>query len=250
MAIIAVFGVGFVGSTIANYLEKQYHTVIRVDINLYPDTDPRKAINDCEGVVVCVPTPSNEDGTCDDSIVKTVLELAKNKQHILLKSTVTYDLMENYPDQVVYSPEFLRELTAEKDFANQKTLVFGAQHETYTEFWENVFSNLGCDIVRTNRTTASMIKYVHNAWLGTKVAFFHELFKVAPKDMNYSKVTSTLARMPNIGPSHMIVPNLDGNLGYGGSCFPKDIKALTNVLEHSILKQVNSTNRGLNETKV
>ena len=89
MAIIAVFGVGFVGSTIANYLEKHYHTVIRVDINLYPDTDPRQAIKDCEGVVVCVPTPSNEDGSCDDSIVKTVLELAKNKQHIHLATQNT-----------------------------------------------------------------------------------------------------------------------------------------------------------------
>lgn len=250
MAVIAIFGVGFVGSTVADYLERQDNKIIRVDINLYPDIDPIKSIEECDGVIICVPTPCNEDGTCDDSIVKTVLTLAKNKKNILLKSTVTYDCMADYPQQVVYNPEFLREVTAKKDFANQQQLVFGAEDEDCIDFWAELFSNLECDVIKTNRTTASMIKYVHNGWLATKVAFFHELFKHAPKDMNYSTVTKTLSRMPTIGPSHMIVPNLDGTLGYGGSCFPKDIKALTNVLEHSILKQVNSTNRGLNETKV
>jgi UDPglucose 6-dehydrogenase len=250
MATIAVFGVGFVGSTVANYLEKQDNKIIRVDINLHPDTDPIKAIKKCDGVIICVPTPSNSDGSCDDSIVRTVLELAKNKTNILLKSTVTFNCMTEYSDNVVYNPEFLREMFAEKDFANQKQLVFGAENKDCIDFWENLFDNLECDVIKTNRTTASMIKYVHNGWLATKVAFFHELFQNGPKDMHYGTVTTTLARMPTIGATHMIVPNLDGTLGYGGNCFPKDIKALTNVLEHSILNTVNSTNRGLNETKI
>ena len=55
--------------------------------------------------------------------------------------------------------------------------------------------------------------------------------------------------MKNIGPSHMIAPSFEGTLGYGGHCFPKDVKALTNILEHSILEQVITTNKHLNERK-
>ena len=104
-------------------------------------------------------------------------------------------------------------------------------------------------VIEKNRSTASLIKYTHNAWLATKVAFFHELFKNLPNDVSYSTLTSTLGQMKNIGPSHMIAPSFEGTLGYGGHCFPKDVKALTNILEHSILEQVITTNKHLNERK-
>ena len=102
-------------------------------------------------------------------------------------------------------------------------------------------------VKRMSRTTASMIKYTHNAWLALKVAFFHELYLNTryTKDFNYSDLTSTLGYMKNIGPSHMIAPNLEGKFGYGGHCFPKDVKALTNLTDHSILKQLIETNEEL-----
>ena len=92
-----------------------------------------------------------------------------------------------------------------------------------------------------------MIKYTHNAWLATKVAFFHELFlnTRSIEDFNYSELTSTLGSMKNIGASHMIAPNFEGTFGYGGHCFPKDVKALTNLLDHSILKQLIESNEEL-----
>ena len=101
--------------------------------------------------------------------------------------------------------------------------------------------------MQTNRTTASMIKYVHNAWLATKVAFFHEVFANGPRDMNYSMLTSTLAQMRNICPSHMMVPNSKQTLGFDGYCFPKDTKALTEFMDHTILEQVITTNKHLNK---
>ena len=104
---------------------------------------------------------------------------------------------------------------------------------------------------RMTRTTASMIKYTHNVWLATKVAFFHELFLNTRRmeDFNYSELTSTLGSMKNIGPSHMIAPNFEGTFGYGGHCFPKDVKALTNLLDHSILEQLIESNDKLRGSK-
>ena len=147
-------------------------------------------------------------------------------------------------------PEFLRALHAKEDFTNQELFILGGDNEEHIQFWEDLFKSLNTRVVQTNRTTASMIKYVHNAWLATKVAFFHEVFANGPKDMNYSMLTSTLAQMRNIGPSHMMVPNSKKTLGFDGYCFPKDTKALTEFMDHTILEQVITTNKRLNKRNV
>lgn len=245
---IAVIGCGFVGATVANYLEKHLVEVHRVDPKYYNTTvfDIRET---CEAFIVCVPTPEGKDGVCDDSAIVKVINQLDTQKPIMLKSTVTPDLMREYPDNVTYNPEFLRALHAEKDFENQELFILGGEDQEQITFWSNLFSHLNTKVVVTNRTTASMIKYTHNAWLATKVAFFHEIFANAPKDMNYSMMTSSLAQMKNIGPSHMMVPSDTETLGYGGHCFPKDIKALTNTIDHSILEQTIITNKRLNKRK-
>jgi UDPglucose 6-dehydrogenase len=248
---IAVIGCGFVGGTVADFLESHLVTVSRVDPNLYPHTEISRGITDCDAFIVCVPTPENKDGTCDDSIVKLVIEELDTDKPILLKSTVTPDLMEKYPSNVTYNPEFLRANSAKEDFQKQEVFILGGENEEHMQFWENLivpFLDRGLRIKRMSRTTASMIKYTHNAWLATKVAFFHELFLNTKhmQDFNYSTLTSTLGSMRNIGPSHMIAPNFDGNFGFGGHCFPKDTKALTKIVKHSILNEVIETNKELN----
>lgn len=246
---IAVIGCGFVGATVANYLEKHLVEVHRVDPKYY-DTTVFDIRETCDAFIVCVPTPEGKDGICDDSAIVQVINQLDTQKSILLKSTVTPDLMREYPSNVTYNPEFLRALHAEKDFENQELFILGSEDQEQTTFWSNLFSHLNTKVVVTNRTTASMIKYTHNAWLATKVAFFHEIFANAPKDMNYSMMTSTLAQIKNIGPSHMMVPSDAGTLGYGGHCFPKDVKALTNIIDHSILEQTITTNKRLNKRSV
>lgn len=242
---ISVIGCGFVGTTVADFLETHMVKVVRIDPAKHNNTlDDARTV---DAHIVCVPTPELEDGTCDDGIVKLVLNELDTNKPILLKSTVTPDLIEKYPSNVTYNPEFLRQRNAKQDFAKQEVFILGTDDEQQFKFWSNLFSHLNTNMIHTNRTTASMIKYTHNAWLATKVAFFHELFKNAPRDMNYSTLTSTLGQMKNIGPSHMIAPSFEGTLGYGGACFPKDVKALTNILEHSILEQVIKTNEDLNK---
>jgi len=253
---IAVFGCGYVGGTVADWLESQEHTVYRIDPKLYPMTDKDDALLKCTHVIIAVPTPMLEDGTCDDSAVKEILsDTAMDYRHkILLKSTVTPDLINNYPVQVCVSPEFLRARHAKQDFENSEVLVIG-HHENNSrdaDEWIEMFVKLTPQITKCSRETASLIKYTHNAWLATKVAFFHELFKRTRnmENVNYNDLSMTLSRMKNIGASHMIVPNDEGGLGYTGHCFPKDIEALTNFFKHSILEQVKATNKQLNKDRV
>lgn len=90
-----------------------------------------------------------------------------------------------------------------------------------------------------------MIKYTHNAWLATKVAWFHELYDTLQPEVNYGTLSSVLGKFPTIGATHMLVPNSKGTLGYSGSCFPKDVKALTKLVDHSILNYVVKVNQTL-----
>ncbi len=104
---VAVFGCGFVGGTVADFLESKGNTVYRVDPVKYPENNPLDAVIQCDGIVIAVPTPMGDDGKCDDSIVRQVLDLTDYRHHILLKSTVTYDNVKDYPPQLVYNPECL-----------------------------------------------------------------------------------------------------------------------------------------------
>lgn len=260
---IAVFGCGFVGGTVANFLEHGlgYYSkrekerlwkveVTRVDPKLYPENDPTDAIVKADGIIICVPTPSKEDGSCDDKHIKEVLDLCSYRERILLKSTVTPDLLSSYPPNVVYNPEFLREASAKEDFENQHIQIFGHHDNVYDDacWWADLFNEIHTKPIATeftNRETASMIKYTHNAWLATKVAWFHELYDVIQPEVNYGTLSSVLGKFPTIGSTHMLVPNSKGTLGYSGSCFPKDCKALTNSINHSILNYVVKVNQTL-----
>ena len=251
---IAIFGCGYVGGTVADWLESHHHTVFRIDPKLHPNTDEAQALMECSHIIIAVPTPQADNGECDDSEVVSILRKLDYRHKVLLKSTVTPDLIGTYPPQVCVNPEFLRALHAKQDFEDSEVFVIG--HHQYEEKqaddWAEIFSSLGCPITKCSRETASLIKYVHNSWLATKVAFFHEIFKQTRTSANvdYNDLTIALARMKNIGPSHMVAPNNEGGLGYTGHCFPKDIEALTNFFNHSILEQVKTTNKQLNEDKV
>jgi UDPglucose 6-dehydrogenase len=247
-----VFGCGFVGGTVADFLENSGVYVSRVDPVLYPGVDPHDAIYQNDGIIICVPTPSNDDGSCDDSIVQDVLAMTDSRTKVLLKSSVTFDCLRDYEPNVVYNPEFLREAIAAEDFANQEQWIIGhhANNKADAEWWNDLFSEaMGRDLhaVYCSTEEASMIKYAHNAFLATKVAWFHELYKNMPTGISYDVVTDALGKFYRIGPDMMKAPNAQGRLGYGGACFPKDIKALTTVLEHSILQQVKKTNKDLGE---
>jgi|TARA_R110000796_G_scaffold183971_3_gene300559 UDP-glucose 6-dehydrogenase len=252
-----VVGCGFVGNTVADYIEtNSVVKVTRIDPIVYPDN----IISDyttATCAIVAVPTPSLDNNKCDDSIVRSVIDqlMLLNKDiHILLKSTVSPEMMSTYPSNVTYCPEFLRAETAKEDFDNQKTLVIGVADNTGTasKLWESIlYTTMNPDKYwLTDRNTACMVKYVHNTWLATKVAFFHEVYsKTKELDYDYSIMTDILSGFENIGPSHMKAENEKGTLGFAGHCFPKDILAFHEFTGSSILKQVIDTNNELLKSK-
>ena len=228
---LMVIGCGFVGGTIADSLEELGNEVVRIDPRL--NNNKIRDYKHAEGAIICLPTPTI-NGEPDDSIIKKVVDGLPNMR-ILIKSTILPNQIEKYPVNVTYSPEFLREKHAKFDYQNQKICVWGGAD---TSFWLTKFKDLKKQNVITNRTTASMIKYVHNSWIATKVAFFHELYSKIYNGTKYNEMIGILSMFENIGPSHMKVEKL----GYDGSCFPKDVEAFTNFTGSEILKKVMEVN--------
>lgn len=243
---LVIFGYGFVGSTVAEFIMSNCNHNVTIIDPKYFDNDPLDAILDADGVIICVPTPPGPTGSCDDRIVKEILAMCDARTKVLVKSSVTPNLIQDYDVNVVYSPEFLRQNHAKADFRDQPFMIFGhhKHNEEDADWWISVFKECFNDVeyIKTSRRNASMIKYIHNSWLATKVAFFHELYLNLPPEMDYNEITDILGMFPNIGSSHMKAPNDDGQLGYGGACFPKDVEAILKSLDHSILKQVHDTN--------
>ena len=232
---ILVIGCGHVGNTIANNLSN----VIKIDPKLN-DNKIEDFIFD--GAVVCLPTPT-VDGKCDDSLIEETVDRL-GKKRILIKSTVLPHLLDKYDDNVVYSPEFLREAHAEKDYQNNRNVIWGGKREQI-DWWINKFHFEDKNNMIMPRKDASVVKYIYNCFLATKVAVFHEIYSKLDSSYNYHNIINTLSEFENIGPSHMKV----NKLGYDGSCFPKDMEAFANFLDSEILKNVIEVNRKLIESR-
>ena len=240
---ILVVGCGFVGETVAKSLQEDGQPVIRIDPKYNDNTIEMYLGTPGLGAIVCVPTPT-VDGVCDDSMIRDVLEELGDVP-VLLKCTVPPNMLEKYPSNVTYNPEFLRAKTAEEDFKKQKHFILGGTSQG-CYFWEQKFGYLPeVEFIKTDRTTASMVKYVHNTWLATKVAFFHEIMNNVGDKYNHEEMINVLGKFENIGPSHMSAPNEDGGLGFGGHCFPKDTEAFLDFTDSEILRKVIEVNNKL-----
>ena len=234
---LAVIGCGFVGGTIANALENAGNDVVRIDPK-YNDNKLEHFVDKIDGAVICLPTPTI-DGKQDITLIdKTVIALRGVRT--LIKSTILPNMLEVYEENVVYSPEFLREAHAEKDFENNQHIIWGGLRKE-VDWWIDRFKCHHKTNIILKKKEASTIKYVYNCWLATKVAFFHELYSKLDKSYNYHMIINTLADFDNIGPSHMRVKEL----GYDGNCFPKDMEAFAHFLDSDILKNVIKVNKDL-----
>ncbi len=228
---IIVIGCGHVGNTIANNLKN----VIKID----PRLNENKIEDfNFDGAIICLPTPT-VNGNQDDSLIeKTIDRLGDTR--ILIKSTVLPNLLDKYGKNVVYSPEFLREAHAEKDYQNNRNVIWGGDR-SHIDWWINRLEVEDRNNMIMNRKDASVVKYIYNCFLATKVAVFHEIYSKLDSSFNYHNIINTLAEFENIGPSHMKA----NKLGYDGSCFPKDMEAFANWLDSEILKNVIKVNNDL-----
>jgi UDPglucose 6-dehydrogenase len=229
---VGVLGNGFVGEAISFAFSSV------ADAYVF-DTDPSRCLNDlesvhhCDFVFVCVPTPMFEDGSQDLSHVETAFENASNKPIYILKSTVlpgtTEGLLKKYPNfKIIFSPEFLTERTAKLDMLTQSRIILGGEL-SLTEKAKTLFNQRFKikNIIQTDSKTAELTKYMNNTFFATKVSIMNEFKLLCDKiGANWEDALRGFVSDGRIGDSHLNVPGHDGKLGYGGTCFPKDVNAL------------------------
>ncbi len=212
--------------------------------SLTATTDYESAIRNTDISFICVGTPSAEDGSIDLSIVRAAAAsigavLAnKNGYHVVVvKSTVVPETTEKFvlpileetsgktagkDFGVAMNPEFLREGKAVYDFMNPDKIVVGAIDQKSGDCVSELYRTFKCEVTRTNLSTAEMIKYANNSLLATKISFVNEIGNICKK----LKV-DTYEVMEAVGKDSRISPRfLNSGAGFGGSCFPKDVKAL------------------------
>jgi UDPglucose 6-dehydrogenase len=236
---IGIIGFGFVGGAVASSF-----SLIMTDIVIV-DTDPNKSFgtyNDlmsCDGVFVCVPSPSLEDNSCDTSILESVLEKLKGYEGVIISKTTApaskyEELNQLYPN-LVHNPEFLTAANANEDYINQEFAIIGGRVKAYVNEAERIIrlSLPSLQVVHhCSIGEASLAKYAINCFLATKVVFMNELEQLArASNLDYNKIAGMISYDNRIGRSHMRVPGPDSSYGFGGACFPKDTAALLKYAE-------------------
>ena len=253
---IGIIGQGFVGNAVYKKFIN-FFNVLTYDINQKLCNSTLEIIKKkCNVIFVCVPTPMNVDGDCDISIVESVIaEFSDLGDKIIInKSTIVPGTTEFFNDkykkiQVLFNPEFLTERNAVYDYENQKRIILGGPRPA-TTIVKNIFTTVfpKARIIKTGSRHAEMIKYFTNAFLATKVSFANEIYDLCLKlELDYDKVVEYTTEDERIGNTHLNVPGPDGDLGFGGHCFPKDLSALINLTEkhksvNNLLKSVKLTN--------
>lgn len=212
--------------------------------SLTATTDYEYAIMNTDISFVCVGTPSAEDGSIDLSIVRAATAsigavLAKKEGYhvVVVKSTVVPETTEKFvlpileeisgkiagkDFGVAMNPEFLREGKAVYDFMHPDKIVVGAIDKKSGDLVSELYRTFKCEVTRTSLSTAEMIKYANNSLLATKISFANEIGNIC-KRLN----VDTYEVMEAVGKDSRISPKfLNSGAGFGGSCFPKDVKAL------------------------
>jgi len=239
---IGIVGNGFVGNSIAFGFSPTHE--IRIH-----DKDPKRNMNtleevlECEYIFVAVPTPMHADGSISLAIIEKALQeiSEKNKKRnnvIILKSTMIPGSTNNFAKQfpklnIVFNPEFLTERTAKLDFLTQARIVLGGPKrltKRVAKLFEDRFMHVY--LIETDAITAEMIKYMNNVFFATKVSIMNEMKLMCDAvGGNWKQALKGFAADQRIGDSHLNVPGPDGKLGFGGSCFPKDINAFMSMAD-------------------
>ena len=207
-------------------------------------TDYENAVNNSDVTFICVGTPSESDGGIDISFVKdatiVIAKQLKKKDDwhlVVMKSTVlpgtTKDvvlpLLEKHSGKkagqdfgLAMNPEFLREGVAVNDFLKPDRIIIGFYDEGSRDMLRELYKDFSCPIVETTLSAAEMIKYASNAFLATKISFINEIGNMCKKlDIDAYEVADGVGLDKRIGRAF-----LDSGIGWGGSCFPKDLDAL------------------------
>lgn len=268
MAKIGIVGTGYVGLVSAVCFAKLGHNVVGYDLDenkielLKSGTSPiyengltellvetlDKAVlkfstalgdlSDCEFVFLCVPTPQDQDGSADLSYVlsatQELKEILSPNSCLITKSTVpvkSWKLIESTLSRddvyIVSNPEFLREGTAVKDFFEPDRIVVGCKNTQKAKEVANLYMAPNVETLITDNTTAEMIKYASNSFLALKLSYVNDIAALSEKvDADPLQVLKGMGLDKRIG-EKFTTPGP----GWGGSCFPKDVRALMMTAE-------------------
>lgn len=249
---IGIVGYGFVGKAIHVAFKHNTEAII-IDPKI-SDIALQKLVDEKTPITfVCVNAPTRDDGSVDATNIYTVFQqLADIKYEgvLVLKSTVPPSVVNDLYDKFakdstmskdgflrfVYSPEFLRESSWEDDAVEPQMIILGGNFFDCKEVQEiyerHSHVRSAVRFFVTTHGEAAMVKYTINTFLALKVAFFNQLYQMysdyegqPPHWETWNHFIKMVQADLRMGYSHMQVPGYDGQFGYGGSCFPKDVKA-------------------------
>ncbi|MFB7139736.1 UDP-glucose dehydrogenase family protein [Gottfriedia sp. NPDC056225] len=234
---------------------------------LFFTTSYEKGLDDAQVIVVAVGTPQGEDGAADLTYLEgAAIDIAKNvKKHVIvaIKSTVpvgTNEIVkeiiqkncsEDIVVDVVSNPEFLRQGSAIKDTMEADRIIIGSNNQESARIVEEMYKPLNVPILITSIRSAEMIKYASNAFLASKISYINEIANLCEAvGANVEDVAKGMGKDKRIGEAFLYA-----GIGYGGSCFPKDVKALLhtaqlNGVEFGFLNEIISINKFQHELLV
>lgn len=244
---VGIIGNGFVGSAVLHAFKDYY------DVKVY-DKDERRSLNTEEETIsqdivfICVPTPMTdaEGGECNLSLIEDTLSSVEQKNKrtdnlFVIKSTVpvgtTKKLQDKYKNlNIIHSPEFLTAKNAKVDFISASRHIIGIPHinKEISKNLHSLYSNRfpGSQIIIMSSDESEFVKYASNCFFATKVMYFNEIKLLSDKlNLDWGIIMQGVLSDGRISQSHVNVPGHDGDLGFGGTCFPKDINAFIKTME-------------------
>ncbi len=226
---IGIIGVGVVGSAVKFGFERLGHDVS------YHDTIKNTSIVDVlhtQVCYICVPTPANEDGSCDTSIVESVLDELVEHQYAgiaCIKSTVipgTTERLQKKFRALAFVPEFLRERCAITDFIqNHEVCIIGTDNNDFFDVIKQSHGDYPKEFIQCSPTEAEFAKYFHNVHNAMQITFANSFYEICTTmGVDYNKMKNTLKNRSNMNMTYL---ECNKNYrGFGGVCLPKDTKAM------------------------
>jgi len=252
---IGIIGIGFVGNAIKSFFENKIETIC---YDKFKNFNKLTDILSTDLVFLCLPTlfDNNKNQYNKIAIIDTCNYLNSMDYNglVIIKSTVepetTTFLSKTYPKlKLIHNPEFLTARTSIEDFQNQKHIIIGfGENITYNDI-ENIYNFFklyfpNANISQTTSTESECIKIFCNSFGASKVMLFNEYYLLCNKiGIDFNKVRDVMLNNGWINNMHTQVPGPDGQLGFGGACFPKDTRALNSYMAknntpHNILNSV------------
>jgi len=243
---VAVVGYGYVGKGVYNFFKDKFETVY-YDPHVEGSAS-KEEINSCDLAVVSVPTPMGDDGSCNLSIIEETFKWLEVPL-ILVKSTIppttTKGLCEKTGKKICFSPEYMGEggyfvpfwkYAHPTDMKYHNFQIIGGDKETASNIMDFFVRVMGPEakFYLTDSTTAELVKYMENAFIGTKVVFCNEFYNIAKSfGIEYKELRELWLLDERMGRMFSAVFPEKEKRGFEGKCLPKDINAIAKASEKS-----------------